>query len=201
MNLLTQILSSQNGALVEQLANKFGLNGQQAQAAVSQLVPALARGFKNNASNEGGMEALMSALQKGNHSQYFDKPETMARPETTAEGNGILGHIFGSKDVSRQVANHASEKTGIGAGILKQMLPLLASAAMGALSKQSVAANANGSTGGGMLQGLMNAAFGGGRQSSSMGGTAFNMLSNFLDADNDGSALDDIFGMITKRAS
>jgi hypothetical protein len=48
-----------------------------------------------------------------------------------------LGHLFGSKDVSRQVANGAAAKTGIGADVLKRMLPMLASLAMGALAQRA----------------------------------------------------------------
>ena len=35
----------------------------------------------------------------------------------TDDGNAILGHIFGSKDVSRGVANQAADLTGIGGDI------------------------------------------------------------------------------------
>ena len=31
-----------------------------------------------------------------------------------ADGNGILGHLFGSKDLSRAVAAQAAQATGIG---------------------------------------------------------------------------------------
>jgi hypothetical protein len=53
------------------------------------------------------------------------------------EGNGILGHLFGSKEVSRAVAAQAAQATGIGQEILKQMLPVIASTMMGGLYKQS----------------------------------------------------------------
>jgi hypothetical protein len=42
-----------------------------------------------------------------------------------------LGHILGSKDVSRQVAAQASTRTGISELVLKQMLPAVATLAMG----------------------------------------------------------------------
>ncbi len=42
-----------------------------------------------------------------------------------SDGNNILGHILGSKDVSRAVADRASANTGIDSGMLKQMLPCL----------------------------------------------------------------------------
>ncbi len=44
--------------------------------------------------------------------------------------------MFGSKDVSRQVAAHASRQTVLGADLLKQMLPVVAAMTMGVLSKQ-----------------------------------------------------------------
>ena len=61
----------------------------------------------------------------------------MTADETRADGNNILGHIFGSKDVSRNVAAQAASSTGIGASLIKKALPLLASLAMGAMSKGS----------------------------------------------------------------
>ncbi len=195
MNLLQQILSSQGGAIVEQLAGQFGLEGAQAQAAISQLVPVLARGVRNNASSESGLQSLLGALQNGGHSHYIEQPQSLAEAATTQDGNNILGHIFGSKEVSRQVASHASAETGIGSAILKKMLPVIASAVMGAMSQQSSA-----SSSGGLLQGLMGAALSGGQRSAS-GSGALGMLNQFLDADNDGSALDDIMGMLAKRAS
>lgn len=68
------------------------------------------------------------------------------------EGNKILGHIFGSKDVSRNVAAAASKDTGIDAGLIKKALPLLASLAMGAMNKKSSAGRDLGSSaqGGGL---------------------------------------------------
>src|SRR5690606_26171202 len=106
-------------------------------SALDALVPAIAAGFQKNASNEGGLSALVAALAGGQHEKYLDRPDVLADPATTADGKGILGHVFGSKDVSRQVAAKASQRTGIDASILKQMLPLVAAMAMGGLSRKS----------------------------------------------------------------
>ena len=43
-----------------------------------------------------------------------------------AAGNEVLGHIFGSKDGSREVAADASQKTGIDSSVLKKLLPIVA---------------------------------------------------------------------------
>ena len=43
----------------------------------------------------------------------------------------FLAILFGSKDVSRAVAGHAAKQTGIGADVLKKMLPMVAAMAHG----------------------------------------------------------------------
>ena len=74
-------------------------------------------------------------------------------------GNGILGHLLGSKDVSREVASRAAAQTGLSADVLKRMLPLAATLMMGAFSKHSgdpssIAAGL-GSSGGGIAAMLL----------------------------------------------
>ena len=104
--------------------------------AASALLPALTRGLAKNASKPGGLDSLLGALSGGKHSLYVDEPETVTQPAAIDDGNAILGHVFGSKDVSRNVAGQASQKTGIDADILKQMLPMLAGSTLGSLEKQ-----------------------------------------------------------------
>lgn len=181
MGLLDQILNAQGGAQLQQLAGKFGVSEHQARDAMAHLMPALAQGLKTNLTSPGGLDSLLAALQGGQHQRYLDNPQELDRPETIADGNNILGHILGSKEASRQAAARASEKTGLDPGILKQMLPMLATLAMGALSKQA-------STGAqGQLQG----------GTASRGGQAGSLLS-MLDFDQDGSVVDDLLGMAKK---
>jgi hypothetical protein len=87
--------------------------------------------------SEGGLQGLLSALTTGGHERYLEDPSFPSDPSTTEDGNGILAHVFGSKDVSRRVAQRASGQTGIGVGILKQMLPLVAAMVMGGLSRNA----------------------------------------------------------------
>jgi hypothetical protein len=135
----------------------------------------LAGGLQRNI-NQGGLESLVGALTKGQHQRYLDNPATLGLESTKEEGNSILGHIFGSKDVSRKVAAQASSRTGISESILKQMLPAVAALAMGALGKQSAQAAAPGAGSGGLM----------------------GMLSPLLDRNRDGSVMDDILGSFLK---
>src|SRR4051812_12526954 len=134
--ILDMLMNAAGGGATEQIGQKFGLSPDQTNGALAQLVPAVMAGMQRNTQQEGGMGALLGALAGGNHSQYLDNPELLGQQQTVDDGNSILGHVFGSKDVSRAVANRASAQRGIGADILKQMLPIVATMVMGGLAKQ-----------------------------------------------------------------
>ena len=171
MNMLDSLLGSQADGVVRQIGQQFGLDESQATSAITALLPALAAGLQHNASSSpSGLDALLGALGSGQHQQYVDDIQTLGRPETVDDGNGILGHIFGSKDVSRQVARQASAQSGIGADVLKQMLPILASVLMGALAKGQLGGAAGpssytqgqGAQGGGSILDMLGPLLGGG---------------------------------------
>ena len=136
MDMLDALLGGRGNDAAEQLGRQFGLDPSQASAALSALLPALAAGFQKNAATPTGLESLLGALTRGKHQQYVDDMPSLGLPGTADDGNGILGHIFGSKDVSREVANQAAAQTGLGADVLKKMLPVVAALVMGSLARQ-----------------------------------------------------------------
>lgn len=191
MNILDLILNAQEGGAVRQLAGQFGVDEGTAQTAISALLPALAGAVQRNTQQEGGLESLLGALGGGSHSRYLDDPSVLADAGTVDDGNGILGHLLGSKEVSRQVASQASAQTGIDSSLLKQMLPLVATLLMSGLSQS---ANSTG------LAGSASQMFGGGgeRPAPAQADGLLGMLTPLLDRNQDGSSLDDILGMAAK---
>lgn len=168
MNLLDMVMQAQGGGLVEQLGKTVGLENRQAAAAVQQLLPALTKAMQGNVESSGGMESLLGALTRGHHAEYVENPQRLAQPEAVEEGNGILGHLLGSKDASRALAKQVSGETGIGEDALKKLLPLAAAALMGTLSRS----NQGGAAG---ILGLLTGGGGGGAA-----GQALGMLGKFL---------------------
>lgn len=136
-SLFDMLANAQNGGAMQQMARQFGLSSQQTQDAIEALLPAFSQGLKRNASNPNDLGSFLSALTSGQHAKYFEDASNAFSPQGVSEGNGILGHLFGSKDLSRAVAAQASQATGIGQDILKQMLPALATMIMGGLFKQT----------------------------------------------------------------
>lgn len=174
MGILDSITGASSGGAVQQIATQFGLPPEQASAAIEALMPAVASGLKRNADTNEAQ--LTGALAGGGHERYLDQPETLTSAETALDGNAILGHIFGNKEKSREVAANASQKTGIDPAILKKMLPIVAALAMGALAKQTKTGAAN-------------------QPGAGKGGIGA-MLGPLLDRDGDGSAVDDVTGML-----
>ena len=180
MSILETILKAQGGGLLKQISGVLGLPGDQAGSAISKLLPALTSGMKSNVAKPGGLESLLGALKGGGHTKYLDNPDSLTSADGISDGNSILGHLLGSKDASRKVAAEAAESTGIDLGILKKLLPMVATMAMGSLGKAQ--------SSGGALASMLGAG-------SSAGG---GMLTSFLDKDNDGSIVDDLLGMAKK---
>lgn len=181
MNLVDALLKeSQGSGLVSQLSRQAGLDQDQVKAIIGELLPALSGGIRNNISNQG-LDGLVKALQTGNHDRYLDNPETLSNENAVADGNSILGHILGSKDVSRNVAKQTSEATGADEGVIKKLLPLVAAGVMGALSKQTNA-SAN----------MSNLATG------SPGNDLSGILTSLLDRNQDGNVADDLFNLAKK---
>lgn len=142
------LMKAQNGAAIDMVSRQFDLSRDQTVAAMEALLPAFSQGLKRSAATPQGIAPFLQALSSGNHAKYMEDMTRAFSPDGMTDGNGILGHLFGSKEVSRAVADHAARATGIGQDVLKQMLPAIASMVMGGLFQQST--------------GRMNAASGGG---------------------------------------
>ena len=176
MNLLDAITNSQ-GSPVSQMARQFGLDESTVTNVMQQFLPALTNGVKKNVQQEGGLDSLFSALNQGGHERYLDEPDRLTPPESVQDGNNILEHLLGSKQVSRELAARTSQRTGVDSSLLKQMLPMVAGLVMGSLNKQTRSMGVNNSA----------------QASSSLGS-----LMSLLDADGDGSVVDDLLGLASR---
>lgn len=137
MDILNTLIASAGSGSISNAAQARGLDSQSAQSLLKHLVPALTGQMKRNASTGNGLSDLAGALSRGGHQRYLDDPDALASNAAVEEGNGILGHLLGSKNVSRQLAAHAASQTGVDVSLVKKFLPVVAAAAMGAVSKGS----------------------------------------------------------------
>lgn len=163
---LNQIL--QQTGVVDSMARELNIDPAMAKAATGALLPAIVAGLGRTttqaAPSGGGLGDIFGGLVGGGSGGaaagglggiggiLLDQV-LQQDPTPTQAGNDILGQIFGSKEVSRGVADEVAGSTGIPAAIIKQMLPILAMAVVGYMmkgNKGGVAAPAD-SAGGGAL--------------------------------------------------
>ena len=119
------------------IAKQVGLSTDDAGKLLEALSPALTHGLQRQSASEKDLSGFKKALESGHHQRYLAQPDLIGQEDTLLDGNKILGHLFGSKDVSRNVAAHAAEQTGFDSGLIKKALPMLAAVVMGAASKAS----------------------------------------------------------------
>lgn len=187
---ITDILTQLGG--MKSIAQELGVSESEAASGAEAMLPAILGGFKKQAQTRpGGLDGLGGLLAQMGGGDLLDDVLAPA-PTHVNRGNDVLGQIFGSKDVSRAVADNAASRAGLDAGMLKKMLPMLAMLVGGMMAKQGGAgASAQAAPGGG-LGDLLGGLLGGGRDSGAAD------LISMLDMDGDGNPLDDIMRMIGK---
>ncbi len=193
---ITDILAQMGG--LQSMARELGISEAQVAKGAEALAPAILGGFKKQAQGQPtGLEGLGGLLGQLGGGGLLDNVLS-PQPTNVGLGNDVLGQIFGSKDVSRAVAQNASAKSGLDASILKKMLPMLAMLVTGFMAKQAGGGASQASAGGGigdLLGGLLG---GGARSSAAPSAGASGGLGSLLDLDGDGNPLDDILGMAGK---
>lgn len=191
---ITDLLAQMGG--LQSLARELGVSESEAARGAAALAPAILGGFKKQAQAQpSGLDALGGLLGKLGGGGLLD--EVLApQPTNVSRGNDVLGEIFGSKDVSRTVAQDAAARTGLSPELLKKMLPMLAMVVAGYMAKQKGdAPGAQAAPTGGGLGGILGSLLGGG---GAQGPGTAGGLGSLLDMNGDGNALDDIVRMAGK---
>ncbi len=131
---ITDILGSSGG--LGNMARELGVSENEAQSGAQALLPAILGGFKRQAQSQPGgvddLEGLIGGMGGASLLENVLSPE----PTDIGRGNNVLGQIFGSKDVSRSVAENAAARSGVQPSLLKKMLPMVAMAAAGYMARQ-----------------------------------------------------------------
>jgi hypothetical protein len=186
---ITDILAQLGG--LQSMARELGVSESQAATGADALIPAILGGFKKQATSQpGGIEGLGGLLGQLGGDGLLDNV-LAPQPTDVSRGNDVLGQIFGSKDVSRAVAQNAAAQSGLEPSLLKKMLPMLAMLVTGYMSRQQGQAAPAADGLGSLLGGLF------GSQAGGAPGTGPG-LASMLDLDGDGNALDDVMQMVGK---
>jgi hypothetical protein len=194
MDLLQGQLSE---GLVDQLTNQIGTgNQEQTATAASGIINTLMGALAKNASTPDGANALSNALDRDHDGSILDDVmgflggNVTPQNTSTTNGQGILNHILG--DRQNGAFDMISKMTGLDSSKIGQMAITLAPVLMGLLGKQKRQANLDSN---GILDLLNNTV----NQQRTQSNPLMDMATRFLDADGDGSVMDDLMGGIGKN--
>lgn len=188
MSGLLDLLNSDLGkTLVNNASSQLGQNKEKTTLALSTALPLILGAMKNNVSTPQGAEGLLGALTGKHDGSLLDNLSGMlGNSDVLNDGAGILGHVFGGKQ--QNVANAVSKKSGMDVSSVMNLLQMAAPFVMAYLGKEKRSKNVNDGNGiGDLLGGLL----GGGAQQEQ------SLITKILDADGDGSVIDDLIGMAT----
>ena len=191
---MASILDLLNSDLRKQLISgasaQTGQSADKTSSVLTMALPFLLGAMKKNASTPDGAAGLLSALGGKHDGSILDNLGGLfsggVDDAVQQDGEGILGHILGNSRPN--VENALSQKSGMDAGSVAQILKVAAPILMGVLGKQTRQSNVSDSSGlGSLLGGMM------GSQSAPQDQS---FIESLLDADGDGSIIDDVAGMV-----
>ena len=191
MSGILDLLSSDLGkTIISGVAGQTGQDESKTGSVLSMALPVLMQAMKRNASTPQGAEGLMSALNGKHDGSILDNLGGLfgggVDSNVLDDGGKILGHVLGGKQ--QHVENALGAKSGMDAGSVAQILKVAAPILMGVLGKQSKQQNVSNSSG---IEGLLGGLLGGSSQKQEQ-----SFLESILDADGDGSVIDDVAGMV-----
>jgi hypothetical protein len=191
MSSILDLLNSDVGKQI--IGGASAQSGQSADKTASVLnmaLPFLLGAMKKNSASPEGAAGVLGALTNKHDGSILDNLgglfEGGVDDAVQQDGAGILGHILGGSQP--KIENALSQKSGMDAGAVGQILKVAAPILMGILGKETRQNNVSDSNGlGNLLGGLM----GSGQQKEEQ-----SFIESLLDADGDGSIIDDVAGMV-----
>ena len=188
--IVKQVLSSLAGQGVSRLAGRIGADESATESALSAVVPLLVSALAGNASRPEGAHSLQQALDRDHDGSILQNLGGFLENPEAANGAGILRHVLGTRQDS--VTRGLARSTNLQQDQIGQLLQIAAPLVMGLLGKQTRSDGVDENS----LPNFL------GRQSRSARkadpGLA-GMLTSLLDADRDGSALDDVIGALGRK--
>jgi len=193
---ILDLLNSDLGkTIVNGVAGSTGTDTSKTSSVLTMALPVLMKAMQRNASTPQGAEGLMSALSGKHNGGILNNLSGLfgggVDDNVKQDGEKILSHVLGAKQ--QGVEKIIGEKSGLDAGAVANILKVAAPILMGVLGNQAKQQNVSSSNGIGDLLGGM------------LGGSSAqkeqSFLESILDADGDGSIVDDVAGMVLGNAS
>ena len=169
---IDEFLKSYGPEVTRQMSSNFNVDQGTVQKLIPQLAPLIIAGLKRQKDTRGGDERVDHILNKYGDSSVLNNIQDLIANKAHAEQvDPNLGGLLGDAG-GLQAAQALAKRMNIDAGTIMKMIPALAPLVLGALSKKR-----------------------------DTGGKGISGVGALLDADGDGSILDDVAGFLLKGGS
>lgn len=190
MSGLLDLLNSDMGKqIINGVSQQTGAPENKTADVLNMALPVLMGAMKKNVQTSEGASGLLGALSSKHDGSILDNLGGLfsggVDDSVMKDGAGILGHLLGDKQPV--VENTLSEKSGLDAGSIAEILKIAAPIIMGFMGKQQRQSKISDSGG---LNTLLGSMLGGQPQQNQ------SLITTLLDSDGDGSILDDVAGMV-----
>lgn len=190
-NILDLLNSDLGKTLINGTSQQLGQDKGATTTALSAALPLILGAMKNNAKTPEGASGLLNALSNQKHGgDILDNLGSVLGggnidDDVLQDGAGIIGHVFNGKE--QNIVQAVSKSSGIDLGSAMNILKVAAPLVMGYLGKQTRQQGVSDQNGiGNLLGGML-----GGESSQQQ-----NIVESLLDANGDGSVIDDVAGML-----
>src|SRR5262245_60327174 len=188
MDLTGLLNNALNSDTINKISQQLGIDESATSGAIQAALPMLLGGLANNSASQAGASSLLVALDRDHDGSILDDLGEFLGDYLSGRGQGILSHIFGAQEgaVERGVSN----ASGLDLHKVGPLMLMLAPIVMGALGR----ARREQDIGAGDLQRELGAA------AKRTGGNQglLGALSSMFDMNRDGSAVDDVAGMLSR---
>ncbi len=194
MDLSNLIQSQLTDGLIDQLSSQLGgADRAQTTAAATGVLSTLMGAMARNASTPDGAAALNNALEQDHDGGILDDVMGMLGGQSnansrTTNGAGILNHILGDRQSG--AVDMISKMSGLNGGDTGNLMSMLAPVVMGMLGKAKRQNNLDAGGVSDLLSGFA--------KKEQASNPVMGLITGFLDADGDGSIIDDVAGMLGK---
>jgi len=166
---IDEFLKSYGPEVTKQMSNNFNVDQGTVQKLVPQLAPLILAGLKRQKDTRGGDERVDHILNKYGDASVLDNIKDLISNKAQAQDvDPNLGGLLGDAG-GLQAAQTLAKRMNIDPSTIMKMIPALAPLVLGALSRKR-----------------------------DTGGAGISGVGSLLDADGDGSILDDVAGFLLK---
>ena len=188
--ILDLLHSDQGNTIINGISRETSTEQNKTKDVLALAMPLLMAAMRRNVQSQDGAQSLLQALNDKHDGSILENLGGFfgggVNEEQKTDGNKILGHILGAKRPA--VENTLSRKSGLDMRTVTEILRVAAPLVLGILAKEKKQKDVH-SPGG--LESLLGGLLGGSSSGNSQGS-----LESILDADGDGSIMDDIAGMV-----